>query len=81
MKTLFYNPDQSWLAGSYVIDNQKVEINTSLPYISVEGYRTDFFAQGESANEIITEIHKIWISRDLKLTIEEAILRLVSCYL
>ncbi len=69
----------SWLHGKYVIDNQNVEINTSLPYISIEGYRIDFFSQGENADEIIDEIRQIWISGDM--TQSEAIQKWINAYL
>jgi len=68
--------NSSWLHGKYVIDNQNVEINTSLPYISIEGYRTDFFSQGEDAENIIEEIRLIWVSGDI--TQSEAIQRWIN---
>lgn len=71
--------NESWIAGKYVIDNQKVEINTSLPYVSIEGYRIDYFTQGEVADQIIKDIHQIWLKG--KLTQDQAIQKWINTYL
>lgn len=59
------NPDSSWLNGKYPEIN--AEINTSLPYVAID----DFFVQGDDAELIISDIHKVWINEGG--TIEEAI--------
>lgn len=53
--------NETWLNGTYTVDNHKVEINTSLPYFAVDGHRCDFFAQGDDVNTIIAEIHNHWL--------------------
>lgn len=71
--------NESWLNGKYVIDNQNVEIDFSHSIFSVEGYRTIFFAQGEDADNIISEIHQIWLNENL--TQSEAIQIWINAYL
>ena len=68
-----YILNETWLHGKY--DNG--EINTVLPYVAVN--EPDFFCQGDSASEIITEIHKLWT--DSNLTQEEAFNKWVNMYL
>lgn len=50
--------NESWLHGIY----ENGEINTNLSYVSIGD---DFFAQGDAANNIIKEIHKIWLDKDI----------------
>ena len=50
--------NETWLEGKYPEIN--AEINTSLPYVEIG----DYFWQGEEANNVITEIHKIWLKND-----------------
>jgi len=71
--------NSTWLNGKYVVQNQQVEINTSLPYIAIEGYRIDFFEQGEEANETIEQIFQHWDKNDC--TIEESISWFINAYL
>lgn len=48
---------ESWLHGKHCnIIGEEVEINTKLPYVAIG----NFFAQGEEASQIITEINKIY---------------------
>lgn len=83
MKNVFSNttvtPNETWLNGEWIIDSQTVEINTSLSTFSVFGYRYDFFAQGESANETILEIHAHWIANNC--TQSESIAWWIDTYL
>lgn len=67
--------DTSWLAGRYNPFGQlEAEINTLLPYIGIG----TFFAQGEDAEQVIYQIHEIWLSGDL--TQEEALERWTSSH-
>lgn len=68
-----YTPDQSWLHGVYPEIN--AEINTKLPYLSID----DFFCQGEDADNIINEIHQIWLKDECTQT--EAISKWANSYL
>jgi hypothetical protein len=72
MNTENYQPDTSWLHGKYSVLN--AEINTSIPYVAIEEY----FWQGEEANNVINEIHAIWLQGGF---IEEAIQKYASLYL
>lgn len=58
---LYGQPNESWIAGTYTVDNHKITIDTSYRTIAIDGYRTDFFAQGDSAEQIIDELHYTWI--------------------
>lgn len=62
MKTLnekiAHEPNETWLNGKY----NNGEINTLFSYVAVN---PDFFCQGQEADEIISEIHQIWINSDL----------------
>lgn len=73
-------PDTSWLHGKYNWYESKnkieAEINTSLPYVAIGS----FFTQGEYADEVIEQIHKIWIS-DGRVTTKTAIKRWANLYL
>ena len=51
----------SWLNGKH---SPNIEINTHLPYVALY----DFFAQGDSAEEIINEINEIYNNEKLNLT-------------
>jgi len=57
MKSTAINPENftctSWLSGKL---SENIEINTSLPYVSIYGY----FAQGEEADEVIKDINYIY---------------------
>ncbi len=50
--------NSSWIAGKYEINGKPCEINTSY---STFAYG-EFFAQGESADDIIAEIYKYWVN-------------------
>lgn len=63
----------SWLHGKYPAIN--AEINTSLPYVSIR----DWFFQGEEADNVINEIHQIWVNSNC--TQEEAIKKWDNRYL
>lgn len=73
--------NQTWLNGKYFAG--EAEINTSLPYLAVNGSLTseghDFFAQGEDADTFINEIHKYWLNNDC--TTEEAFNYWINLYL
>lgn len=61
MKNTRHELDTSWLAGKWTLaDGTEVEVNTRVPYFAYG----DFFSQGESADEIINEIHQIWLKDD-----------------
>lgn len=47
----------SWLSGKL---SAEIEINTSLPYVSIY----DYFAQGEEADQVINEINYIYNTTD-----------------
>lgn len=68
-----YSPDTSWLAGKYPEIN--AEINTRLPYVAIG----DYFWQGQEADEVIEEIHSIWLNDDC--TQEQAIQKYSNSYL
>jgi hypothetical protein len=73
MKTVNFKLNESWLHGKYAEIN--AEINTSLPFVSIDEY----FFQGEEANTVIQEIHNIWINGNL--TVPEAITQYSNYYL
>lgn len=50
--------NESWIAGKH---SDNVEINTAYSTVSIG----DFFAQGEDADQIIKEIHNIWMCNDV----------------
>lgn len=66
-------PNQSWLHGKY---KGIGEINTALSYVAID--KNDFFAQGESAELIINEIHHIWLKNTI--TEEEAFQKYINLY-
>lgn len=47
----------SWLSGKH---SENIEINTSLPYVSIY----DYFAQGDDADRVINEINEIYNTKD-----------------
>lgn len=47
----------SWISGKL---SENIEINTSLPYVSIY----DFFAQGDEADSVINEINYIYNTTD-----------------
>ena len=51
----------SWISGKHSAD---IEINTRLPYVAIY----DFFAQGDSAEDIINEINEIFNNEKLNFT-------------
>ena len=63
---------QSWLNGKHSND---IEINTSLPYVSIY----DFFAQGDDAENIINEINIIYNNENI--TVFEACKKWANYYL
>jgi hypothetical protein len=73
-------PDASWLHGKYnwYENGRKVEaeVNTKLPYVAIGEY----FWQGDGANDVIDEIHKIWIS-DGRRTTQSAVKKYSNLYL
>ncbi len=71
--------NETWLNGTFVVDNHKVEINTSLPTFSVDGAHYDFFAQGEDANNIVKKIHQHWVKYDD--SVESSIAAWINAYL
>jgi len=64
--------NESWLNGKYSCG----VINTSLVTVEVFDLEEGFFAQGEHAWEIISEIHQIWVNGDL--TTEHAFQQWIS---
>jgi hypothetical protein len=70
---ILHEPDTSWLAGNYPELNS--EINVRLPYIGIG----DYFWQGDEADNVINEIHKIWLRDDC--TVEQAIKTYSNYYL
>ncbi len=65
--------NSSWLHGKYPEIN--AEINTSLPYVAIDEY----FWQGEEADNVINEIHTIWINNDI--SVQDAITQYSNYYL
>lgn len=58
----------SWLHGNYDCSCGKAEINTSLGYVSIEGFFEDgqnFYCQGDQAMFVIEDIHSYWVAGDL----------------
>ena len=51
----------SWISGKH---SANIEINTRLPYVAIY----DFFAQGDSAEDIINEINEIFNNEKLNFT-------------
>ena len=75
--------DGTWLNGKYTVNGGIVEINTSLPYISIENFwfteeDKTFFSQGEEALQYIQEINEIW--QKTNCTIEQAISKFIGIY-
>jgi len=64
----------SWLSGKHT---PQIEINTSLPFVSIDEY----FWQGEEAERIIGEINQIYNNDELSFTPLEAIKYWASIYL
>ena len=56
--------NETWLNGKY----SNGEINTSLPFIAVNN--PEFFAQGDDADSIISDIFEYWNNNDV--TTEDA---------
>lgn len=52
-----YTPNISWLDGHY----DQGYINTALPQVSL----FDYFWQGREAEEVIEQIHEIWVKHEL----------------
>ena len=81
-----YTPDESWLHGKYNFGHGDTgEINTKLPYVAVDLWndgkgKTEFFAQGEEASAVITEIHTLWL-QDGRRTTKTAFLKWINLYL
>ena len=65
--------NKSWLHGKY---EKGYEINTNLPYIA---FGDDFFAQGDDADKIISEVLEIYLNEEL--TEPEAMDKWASMYL
>jgi len=76
-----YTPDESWFHGTYNFGHGNTgEINTKLPYVSVNYDEVDYFVQGEEASIVIHEIHLLWL-RDQRRTTKTAFLKWISLYL
>lgn len=76
MNTTTFTPDQSWLHGSGTTSaGSAYDINTKLTYVAIG----DYFWQGEEADNIISEIHQIWLTSDM--TTEEAVSQYENMYL
>lgn len=65
--TTEYTPDTSWLAGTWNEEGEQVSdvnahysINTKLPYVAIG----DWYWQGEEADNVINEVHQIWLKDD-----------------
>lgn len=56
----------SWLNGKHT---PQIEINTSLPYVSID----EFFWQGDEAEQVINEINIIFNDEKLNFNALEAI--------
>lgn len=67
--------NESWVNGTYIVDNHKVIIDTAYSTVSIDGARIEFFAQGDAAADIIKEVHAYWIANDC--TVEVAILNTI----
>lgn len=63
----------SWIGGKY----ENGEINTAFSHVIVKD--PEFFAQGEEAENIIKEVHQIWILE--RVTQEEAFKRWIDRFL
>ena len=70
----FTEVSKTWLNGKY----ENGEINTSLSYVSVNS--PEFFVQGCGADEIIKEVHNIWINNS-DYTQEQAFDAWINMYL
>lgn len=64
----------SWLSGKHT---PQIEINTSLPYVSIDEY----YWQGDEAERVINEINIIFNDEKLNFTSLEAIKYWASIYL
>jgi len=64
----------SWLHGKH---SEKIEINTKLPYVSID----NFFCQGDEAEKIINEINEIYNDEKLNLNVLEAVKYWANLYL
>lgn len=62
--------NETWIHGKY--PSIDAEINTKLPFVFIAGY----YWQGDEADEVIKEIHKIWSDNDM--TVEQAITQWAS---
>jgi len=71
--------NETWIAGKYTVNSYKVEINTALPYLSIDRGGIDFFSQGEEASENIALIHNNWLKNGC--TIEDSIQWFINTYL
>ena len=70
----FSEVSETWLHGKY----ENGEINTLLSYVSV--IDPEYFALGYGADEIIKEVHNIWIN-NLDYTQEQAFNAWINMYL
>lgn len=71
--------NETWLHGKYIINNHKVEINVNIPYFAIDGAGIDYFVQGDSAQENITEMHAYWLANDC--SVEDTIQWFINTYL
>lgn len=62
------NPSITFLNGKYTVNGEAVEINTSMPYLSIG----DDHVEGHQAQNYINEIYERWVG-NCDLTIEQAI--------
>lgn len=68
--------DTTWISGKH----EAGEINVAYSYVDIYNFFEDqsLYAQGEDANNIINDIHKLWI--DNNITVNEAIKQYRNMY-
>lgn len=57
--------------------NDSIQINTKLPYVSID----NFFCQGDEAEKIINEINEIYNNEKLNLNVLEAVKYWANLYI
>ena len=77
MKTIELN--ESWVSGTFTVNNHKVVINTAYSTISIDGARVEWFSQGQDADGSISLIHKHWLKNDCY--VEDSIQWFINTYL
>lgn len=71
--------NSSWLHGKYIVQNHTVGININIPFFAIDGYRIEFYQQGDSAQDSIDEMFKEWNEGDK--TVEDCISNFINRYL